>query len=202
MVSMRTAHGTVGGEIWVRERPPDEDGLLLRRVASGDERALEEIYARFGRSLFGYLLKLAPDRRLAEEVLQDTLVAVWRGAGSYAGRSSAKTWIFGVCRRQAHNTLRRRDLMPGTEEDFDVLPTPDPGPEEALLSGVRQEELMIRLDDLSPLHREVLILFFYQNLSYEETATVLGVPVGTVKSRLSNAKRSLRTAVSGREEAR
>lgn len=192
---MQTAHATFRGDVWVRGRPVEGDRLLLRRVAEGDERALGEIHDRFGRSLFGYLLTLARDRRLAEEILQDTLVAVWRNAGSYAGRSSAKTWIFGVCRRQAHNTLRRRNLPLAGEEPPEALPASEPGPEEALLAGARRQELADRLEELSPLHREALVLFFFQGLSYEETAEVSGVPVGTVKSRLSNAKRALRDAM-------
>lgn len=173
-------------------RPVDGDRILLRRVAAGDQRALAELYDRFGRSLFGYLLTLSQDRQLAEEILQDTLVAVWRGAGSYAGRSSVKTWIFGVCRRQAHNALRRRSLPLASNDVFDALPTPDPGPEDVLLTEFWQRELSDRLDGLAPLYREALVLFFFQGLSYEETAEVTGVPMGTVKSRLSNAKRALR----------
>lgn len=196
---MQTTYGTFRGEIWV-SRPVDGDRHLLRRVARGDERALEEIHDRFGRSLFGYLLTLSQDRQLAEEILQDTLVAVWRGAGSYSGRSSAKTWIFGVCRRQAHNALRRRSLPLMGEEAFDALPSPEPGPEDALLANVSQRELADRLDGLSPLHRETLVLFFFQGLSYEGTAEVTGVPVGTVKSRLSNAKRVLRNLLQKERE--
>ncbi len=181
-------------------RPAEDDRLLLRRVASGDQNALAELYDRFGRTLFGYLLTLAPDRRLAEEILQDTLVAVWRGAGSYAGRSSVKTWLFGVCRRQAHNTLRRRDMMLGAEGHLDVLQTTDPGSEEALLAGVRLQELADGLERLSTVHREVLVLFFFHGLSYEETAEVAGVPVGTVKSRLNNAKSALRSLLQKERE--
>lgn len=181
-------------------RPADGDRLLLGRVAAGDERALEEIHDRFGRSLLGYLLALSRDRRLAEEILQDTLVAVWRNAGSYAGRSSAKTWIFGVARRQAHNTLRRRNLPLVDEGLLEALPAPEPGPEEALLADARSRELADRLGELSPLHREALILVFFQGLSYEETAEVAGVPIGTVKSRLSNAKRALRSAMRKEKE--
>ena len=197
---MQTAHGTFGGEIWVTRRPADGDRLLLGRVAAGDERALEEIHDRFGRSLLGYLLALSRDRRLAEEILQDTLVAVWRGAGSYAGRSSAKTWVFGVARRQAHNTLRRRNLSLVDEAPLEALPAPEPGPEESLLAGAQSRELADRIGELSPLHREALVLVFFQGLSYEETAEVAGVPVGTVKSRLSNAKRALRSAMQKEKE--
>lgn len=197
---MRAAHGTFGGEIWVRERPLDGDSLLLRRVASGDEEALAELHDRFGRPLFGYLLSLSQDRGLAEEILQDTLVAVWRGAGSYAGRSSVKTWVFGVCRRQAHNALRRRSLPLAGEDALGHLPASDPGPEDALLAEAGRRELADRLDGLAPLHREALVLFFFQGLSYEETAEVAGVPVGTVKSRLSNAKRALRNLLQKEKE--
>ncbi len=179
----------------MRRRPADGDRVLLRRVAGGDEKALAEIHDRFGRSLFGYLLTLTRDRQLAEEILQDALVAVWRGAGSYAGRSSAKTWVFGVARRQAHNALRRRKLPLADEDPSDRLPAPDPEPEEALLAGAESRELADRIGELSPLHREALVLVFFQGLSYEETAEVAGVPVGTVKSRLSNAKRTLRNAM-------
>ncbi len=197
---MQATHGILGGEIWVKKHPVDRDRLLLRRVASGDERALAELYDRFGRSLFGYLLTLSQDRHLAEEILQDTLDAVWRGAGSYAGRSSAKTWIFGVCRRQAHNTLRRRNVPLADEDPLDALPASDPGPEEILLADVRRRELADGIDRLSPLHREALVLFFFQGLSYGETAEVAGVPVGTVKSRLSNAKRALRNLLQKERE--
>ena len=188
---MHPARRTLGGEIWL-SRPIDGDRLLLWRVAAGDEKALTEIYDRFGRSLFGYVLTISQDRELAEEILQDTLVAVWRDAGSYAGRSSAKTWVFGVCRRQAHNALRRRNLPLAGGEASDALPAPDPGPEEILLVEAWQRELADRIGSLAPLHRETLILFFFQGLSYEETAEVAGVPVGTIKSRLSNAKKALR----------
>lgn len=181
-------------------RPIDGDRLLLRRVASGDQKALAEVHDRFGRSLFGYLLTLSPDRQLAEEILQDTLVAVWRNAGSYAGRSSVKTWVFGICRRQAHNALRRRNVPLTDEVPSDTLPATDPGPEETLLTGVRRQELADRIGGLSPLHREALVLFFFEGLSYEETAEVAGVPVGTVKSRLSNAKRALRNAMQKEKE--
>lgn len=162
---------------------------------------MSELYDRFGRPLFGYLLTLSQDRQLAEEILQDTLVAVWRGAGSYAGRSSVKTWIFGVCRRQAHNTLRRHNLPLADEDKLAALPASDPGPEDVLLADVEQRELSGRLDGLAPLHREALILFFFQGLSYEESAEVAGVPVGTIKSRLSSAKRALRDLLLKEKEA-
>ena len=196
----------VGDGIWwgmgrVGEKQPvDEDRLLLKRVAAGERAALEEVYARFGGALFRYLLTLASDRRVAEEILQDTLLAVWRGAGTYRERSSVRTWMFGIARRQAHNTLRWREPGFALEEDLRSQPSPEPEPEDAMISGARTEELMELVGRLSGMHREVLALFFFHELSYEETAGVLGIPVGTVKSRLSNAKRALRGMLQAPEE--
>jgi RNA polymerase sigma-70 factor (ECF subfamily) len=169
------------------------DHTRLRRTARGDGRALEELYARHGAALFGYLLVLTPDRGLAEEVLQDTLVAAWKGAGSFAGRSSVKTWLFGIARRKVRDALRRRGLPLAADDSLlEALPTGEPGPEDALLSGVRSAELAGCVARLGAVHRETLALVFFHELSYAEAAEVLMVPVGTVKSRLSNAKRALR----------
>lgn len=176
----------------MERRPPDEERRVLARVASGERRALEELYERLGQRLFRYLLAISSDRQLAEETLQDTLVAVWRGAGSYRGDSSARSWVFGIARRRAHSALRGRNLPISEESDLESLPTPEYGPEDTALAGSRSEELAGLIGKLSTVHREALALVFFHQLSYEETAAVLDVPVGTVKSRLSNAKRALR----------
>lgn len=172
-------------------RSPDDARKVISRVASGDRRALEEIYARHGRELFRYLSTLTPDRHVAEEILQDTLVAVWRSANSYERRSGLRTWIFGIARRQAHNTLRKK-MLPIAETSLEEPAAGDMEPEKILLARLRERELTDHIKDLSTWHREVLALIFFHELSYKETAQVLGVPIGTVKSRLSNAKRALR----------
>lgn len=74
---------------------------LVQRIAAGDERALESLYARHAQSLLAYAQRMIGDRGAAEEALQDTFVAIWRGAGSFGQRSTVRTWIFGICRRQA-----------------------------------------------------------------------------------------------------
>jgi DNA-directed RNA polymerase specialized sigma24 family protein len=84
------------------------DEALLRAVAAGDAGALTRLYERHAGALFGYLYRLAGDRMTAEEILQDTLLAVWRSAAAFEARSKATTWLFGVARRQAHNRLRGR----------------------------------------------------------------------------------------------
>lgn len=180
-------------------KPLADDGKMVQRVAQGDRQALAELYARYQRPLFQYLLQLTPDYGLAEEMLQDTLVAVWKSAHSFEGRSSVLTWLIGIARRQAHNTLRRHKLPFVDGSELLALPASDPEPEEFTLASIERDELVAAFHQLAPMHREILALTFVQELSYQETAQVLGVPLGTVKSRLSNAKKSLRTLLESRE---
>lgn len=185
----------------MRELPVEDDRQIVKRIAAGDRQALSELYGRYQRPLFHYLLQLTPDYGLAEELLQDTLVAVWKSARSFEERSSVLTWLFGIARRQAHNTLRQRKLSFVDVSALEEMAATEPEPEAFTLASIARDELLAAFKQLAPLHREVLVLILVEDLSYEEAATILAVPVGTVKSRLSNAKRSLRTILTVREEA-
>jgi RNA polymerase sigma factor (sigma-70 family) len=190
----------VQGISWMEmSKPLTDDWQIVQRVAEGDRQALAELYARYQRPLFHYLLQLTPDYGLAEEILQDTLVAIWKSAKSFERRSSVLTWLIGIARRQAHNTLRRHKLPFVDESELVGLPASDPEPEEFTLASIERDELVAAFRQLAPVHREILALTFVQELSYQEAAQVLGVPVGTVKSRLSNAKKSLRALLESRE---
>jgi RNA polymerase sigma factor (sigma-70 family) len=182
-------------------QPVADERQVINRIAIGDRDALAELYACYQHTLFSYLLQLTPDHGLAEEILQDTLVAVWKCAQSFEGRSSVRTWLIGIARRQAHNTLRQRRLPLADETEMEGLVATDPDPEAWTLASFARDELAAAFRQLAPLHREVLVLTFVQELSYQETATILEVPVGTVKSRLSNARRALRALLDVREEA-
>lgn len=165
---------------------------LLAQVGAGDREALAQLYTRYRQSLFQYLTQLTPDYGLAEELLQDTLVAVWRSAGSFGGRSSALTWLIGVARRQAHNTLRQRGLTLADETELLTVAAPDADPADAALAHAAHTDLLATIARLGVVHREALTLAFVHELSYHEMADVLGVPIGTVKSRLNHARRALR----------
>jgi RNA polymerase sigma factor (sigma-70 family) len=179
-----------------RSRAQEADALVLARVADGDASALTELYERYARPLFAFLYRLAGDRGTAEEILQDTLLAVWRSAGTYRSRSTVSTWLFGVARRQAHNRLRGLPPPfpaepPDGAEVVDVLP----GPEELAVGGDRVQAALARL----PLaQREVVVLAFLNDLGHREIAEVLGIPVGTVKSRLHHARTTLRGCLDDR----
>jgi RNA polymerase sigma-70 factor (ECF subfamily) len=170
----------------------DAEWTVVARIAAGERDALAELYAQHRGPLLGYLRALLQDRGLAEEVLQDTLLAAWTGAAGYGRRASVRVWLLGIARRRAHDTLRRHRIPLADAAVLDALPALDPDPESLALVGAERDALHAALWRLGPMHREVLVLNFVQELPYRDIATVLDVPIGTVMSRLHHAKRALR----------
>jgi RNA polymerase sigma-70 factor (ECF subfamily) len=182
--------------------PGEDDRSLVARIAMGDRWALETLYERCRGPLFAYCCWLMPERESAEELLQDTLVAVWQSAGRYAGKAGVWAWLLGIARRRARDARRRGRLTFADGEDLEMLESPEPGPEAAALDRAGCAEIAQAIALLSPLHQEILWLTFVHDLSYDGLAETLGVPIGTVKSRLSHAKRELRAALGGGETSR
>lgn len=177
---------------WMSATADDDDARLLAAVGAGDRQALTDLYLRYRDLLFRYLLRLAPQREVAEDLLQDTFVAVWRSASGFAGRSSVQTWLIGVAHRQAHNTLRQRHAPTASLAELENAPSPEPDPMQRALAVDARGELLAAIDQLSLAHREVIALSFGAGLSAQEIATALDIPIGTVRSRLRDAKRALR----------
>ncbi|TDP94833.1 RNA polymerase sigma factor [Labedaea rhizosphaerae] len=167
------------------------DEVLLRRVARGEADALTALYRRHAEGLFGFLQRLAGDRMLAEEILQDTLLAVWRGAERFEGRAQVRTWLYGIARRQAHNRLRSVRPAETALDDVPDVAEPAAGPEELALVRLDRDQVLAAVARLGLRHREVVVLAFVAELSQAEIADVVGVPVGTVKSRLHHARAAL-----------
>jgi RNA polymerase sigma factor (sigma-70 family) len=107
---------------------PDDEVRLVARLAGGDRAAIDRLYARYGRGLFAYVSDLVGDAETAEEVVQDTFVAAWRGAARFERRSSVSSWLFGIARRQARDRMRSRRPDPAPEEELQLLATPEGGP--------------------------------------------------------------------------
>jgi RNA polymerase sigma-70 factor (ECF subfamily) len=174
----------------------DKDVELVRRVASGDEDALRALWATYGQRLYAYALHLTGDSAAAEEVVQDSLVAAWQGARRFRGESRAIAWLLGIVHHKALNALRSlTQQRPFSDESTAEIPSSEPSPDEQAVRSEQSLLLKSGLDRLSLEHRTVLELVFYQGLSLSETAEVCGCPMGTVKSRLSHAKSSLRGAL-------
>lgn len=174
----------------------DPDLPLLRSIAAGDTGALNALYERHGHGLLAYLTgQLGDDRSLAEEVLQDVMLAVWNGAASFRAESKVRTWLFGIARRQAMNARRRRKPDPAPLPDALAADAPEPIME--LERREDQDDLRAALRALPDDQQEALELIFFHELTGNEAAQLLGVPVGTIKSRLHRAKTRLRGLLSG-----
>lgn len=172
------------------------ENLLLARVARKDREALAEVYACFQRPLFRYLFHLLGQKELAEDVLQEVMVIIWQKAHTFRRGVQASHWIFGIAHHQAFKALRRQTSVTFTnlEAAFD-LPDETPGPEADLWQRTTSEEIASALSCLTPEHREVLELAFFQDFACKEIAAIIGIPLGTVKSRLSYARRALKAAL-------
>jgi RNA polymerase sigma-70 factor (ECF subfamily) len=176
----------------------EADVALVGRVAVGDAAALATLYRRHADGLFAFLQQYARDRMVAEEILQDTLLAVWRSAHLYAGRSGVRTWMFGIARRQAHNRLRIQEPRKLPLDGLAGRADPAPGPAEWAIASAQRAAIADAFAVLAPHHREMLALAFAARLPHREIAEVLGVPVGTVKSRLHHARAALHRALADR----
>jgi len=166
------------------------DDELLRAVAQGDRAALEALYRRHAPWLFARLQRRCADPGLVEEVVQDTFVAVWRGAGRDRGTGEVPAWIWGIGIRRLIDRLRRTSPVPRTADDALVVSA-----EDEVLLGVEHGDLGAALGRLSPELRAVVQATVLDGLTTKEAATLLGIPQGTVKTRAARARRELREAL-------
>ncbi|MEM6529587.1 MAG: RNA polymerase sigma factor [Chloroflexota bacterium] len=175
-----------------RQMPAEATDMdLIRAMASGDTHALDALYARHGPALLGYLTgQLGNNRHIAEEVLQDVMLAAWKSAPNFRGDSKVRTWLIAIARNQAINVRRKRKLT--LTELHDNYDSDSTGPLERMERQSRAELLRKALKELPQQQRETLELVFFHQMSGPEAADILGVSVGTVKSRLHRAKETLR----------
>ena len=168
-----------------------DDAGLLHRISNGDEDAMAAFYREHGKVVLAQVLLVTGERVLAEEIVQDTMLAVWRGAASFRGESSVRSWVIAIARRQTRDRLRGRRLRVVDEAFLADQPSANPGPEVMALDRAELAEVKGAIQGLASAHREVLGLVFGSGLSLPEVADVLEIPLGTVKSRLSAARTAL-----------
>ncbi len=162
---------------------------LLSRTANDDKTAFDELYQRYSRPLYHYLLRLIHEQHVAEDLLQEVFIAVWQGARGYRGQAQVKTWLYRIAHNRAISWLRRYKVTTILE---DVVETSrEVGPEESAIGSWQNDQIRQAVNQLPFKHQEVLELAFVHELSYTEIANVIGCPVGTVKSRMSYALRML-----------
>jgi RNA polymerase sigma-70 factor (ECF subfamily) len=165
------------------------DQQLIEGVVAGDRTALRELYGRHAPWLLLRLRRRSSDPEMVEEVLQDTFVAVWRKAGSYSGRGEVAAWIWGIGVRRLIDRLRKAQrLAKLPERRSDVVVSA----EDEVLLGVEFGDLAGALSRLSPELRSVVQATVLDGLTTKEAAQLLGIPVGTVKTRMMRARAQLR----------
>jgi RNA polymerase sigma factor (sigma-70 family) len=175
---------------------------LLRSIADGDQAAMAEFYRLHSQAVLAHISLVVGERALAEEIFQDTMLAVWRSAGSFRCESRVRTWVIAIARRQARNRLRRHRLLLVSDTELADRPSAGPGPEAVALERAAVSDVAEAIAGLGRSHREVLGLAFGAGLSLAEVAGVLHVPVGTVKSRLTAARAALIRALGEKGEIR
>ncbi len=169
----------------------DPDRELIQAVAAGDMRALDALYTRHGAHILAYLSGQLNDRQLAEEVLQDVMLAAWKGARNFRGESRVRTWLLAIARHRAINARRRR-VLPSTELNEQTSTPNGSTPSDIAERNADRAAVQNALRRLPDEQRETLELVFYHGLTGPEVADLLGIAVGTVKSRLHRAKAALR----------
>lgn len=168
-----------------------DDAELIRRVGSGDKAAMKALYERHSTALFHFLRFRLGDAFEAADVMQEAFLEVWRNAGRFEGRSSAKTWIFGIARNKAIDRMRRGGRMVLGEPD-QTIPDDAPSPETVMERASDAARVRACMEKLSDAHRSAMRLAFYEDLPYGEIAEIEEVPLGTIKTRIHHAKQLLK----------
>jgi RNA polymerase sigma-70 factor (ECF subfamily) len=172
-----------------------DDDDLIAGVAAGDDTALRDLFSRHAPWLAARLRAVLPAAEV-EDVLQETFLAVWRGARGYRPGGAAGGWLWGIARRQAALLLRRRGPAAAVLPDGGAAgPRPAGDPAEVALSRADLETAVAALGPPGGPEREVWRLLYEEDRPVAEVAVLLGVPQGTVKSRAHRARRLLRAAL-------
>jgi RNA polymerase sigma-70 factor (ECF subfamily) len=179
------------------------DEQLIRAVARGEQPAFETIYDRYAPSVFGSALRLLGHREGAEEAVQEVFWRVWQRAGSYNGQRAFAPWLYGIAHHYCIDELRRRRIRPQPvyeDDEHPVLRTipSDLDVSETALQTEQRRILARGLRRLPLAQRQALELAYFAGLTHQQIADRLGLPVGTIKTRIRLGLRKLRTLLQER----
>jgi RNA polymerase sigma-70 factor (ECF subfamily) len=167
------------------------DEALIQRVAAGDKLAMQVLFARHHVRVFRFILRLVRNESVAEDLISEVFLEVWRQAGRFEARSTVSTWMLAIARFKALSALRRRSHEELNEEAAEAIEDPADDPEIVAQKRDKGEKLRKCLTVLSPEHREVIDLVYYHEKSVEEVGKILGIPENTVKTRMFYARKRL-----------
>ena len=167
------------------------DADLLARIAKQDRAALRTFFARYHVRLYRYLVRLTRNEGLAEDMINEVFLSVWRNAASFQGQSAVSSWVFAIARNRAMSELRKKSEITLDDPDsYDEVDDSDT-PEETAMKADKGAALRECLLKLTPEHREVIELVYYHDKSVKEVADVVGIPENTVKTRMFHARQKL-----------
>jgi RNA polymerase sigma-70 factor, ECF subfamily len=187
----------------------DSDGLrLIEALRAGEPYAYEELLNRFQQPVYNLALRLLDDPAESSDVVQEVFLKVFRNIGAFRGQSSLKTWIYRITVNEAHNARRWFFRHRGREVELDanpdearnwreVIPDSSVSPFDQAFEREQHSMIEAALQKISPVFREAVVLRDITDLSYEEIADILGVSLGTVKSRILRGREALRVELVG-----
>ena len=188
-------HGTQGLQPALRSsiRPQlpiskKPDQMLIESVAGGDKQALEQLFARHSARIYRFVLRITGNAALSEDIVSEVFLEVWRRPGRFEGKAQVSTWMFAIARNKALQALRSRWQKPSDEDGAAEVADSADDPEAAVQEKSRSIVLRKCLSRLSPIQREIIDLVYYHEKSVAEVAQIVGIPTGTVKTRMFRAR--------------
>ncbi|MEK9691528.1 MAG: sigma-70 family RNA polymerase sigma factor [Rhodospirillaceae bacterium] len=172
------------------------ESYLVSIAESRDRNAFKKLFAAFAPKIKSFAMRNGVGPELAEEVVQETFIRVWRKAEQFdPTKASASTWLYTIARNQRIDLLRKRHRPEPDYEDPAFIPEPEPQPTEVIVRNQEASRLKECINALSPEQQEVLKLSFMEELPHVEVADKLGIPLGTVKSRIRLAMKHIRSEI-------
>ena len=178
--------------------PPNADlVILMNAMATGDQAALAGLYRALEKPVYKFILSKLNDPAEAHDILHEVFMDVWKAAPSFEGRSTVKTWIFGIAYRKTMDHFRKHGRVSVTDEVPEQI---DDSPDAASCLAASEESAHVKhcMGELKPEHRSAVELAFYEDMSYGQISEVAGVPEGTIKTRIFHAKKLLMRCLQGR----
>jgi RNA polymerase sigma-70 factor, ECF subfamily len=167
------------------------DEVVIGRIAAGDKLAMQVLFARHHVRIYRFVLGLVRNQTLAEDLMSEVFLDVWRQAGKFEARSTVSTWLLAIARFKALSSLRKRSEEELDEEAAAAIEDAGDDPEVAVQKKDTSEVLRKAIGQLSPEHREIIDLVYYHEKSIEEVAEIVGIPENTVKTRMFYARKRL-----------
>jgi RNA polymerase sigma-70 factor (ECF subfamily) len=167
------------------------DEVLIGRIADGERLAMQVLFARHHVRVYRFVLRLVRNEAVAEDLVSDVFLDVWRQAGQFEGRSAASTWILSIARFKALSALRRKGEQELDEATAETIVDEADDPQATMEKKDKSEILRKTIASLSAEHREIVDLVYYHEKSVEEVAQIVGIPEATVKTRMFYARKRL-----------